>query len=1161
MNRWTEAQFDAINSRRGTILVSAAAGSGKTSVLVQRLIERLTDETQPCPADKVLVVTYTKAAAGEMKERVDKALMKLILDDPTNKNLQMQQMLIPQMNISTVHSFCSKLCKEYFFLLDISQDFKIVSDRQQDDMMYDAVKIVSDNFMRNENYKLFSLLSGERNDLKLHKTIISLYNYSRSHLDPENWLEKNLKMYERDIDFQEREWSKVILDEVYKGIVQCIELTKKNIERISFDDDYLNGYGNSLNFDLETLENFEREFHLNSWDEKVDLLAQVTLPTIGRISAKADQSMKPLVMKNRDRVKAIIKEVKSLMCESEKGCTEDMENAYVFVKDLCFAVSEFAKVYSAFKKDKNFLDYSDLEHFTLNLLLDKNDGKITPSEIAVSLSDNFNEIMVDEYQDSNEVQDWIFTAISKQDSNRFMVGDLKQCIYSFRQAMPQIFTGYKDLFSVYDREIDNYPAVVNLDQNFRSRQNVIDSVNFIFETLMSREVGGVDYVDSERLKQGAIYPEGKNCDTELDFLPETDEHNDVNEARHIAKKIHDIINSDFTVSENGESRKATFKDFCILQRSVSSHAHAYAKILEEYGIPTRAQSQGNFFDSVEIKQVVSFLQVVDNPNQDIPLLSVLMGAVYGFSPSLLSKLRRENKEISLYSAVSRDESGVFTSFLNDLNELRLISACTPSDLFLDILYEKTSYPDLVSAMKNGETRLSNLKMLRQYAGEYESSGYIGVAGFVRYIEKMKSNGFDVEASSQIQDDANLVEIMSIHKSKGLEFPVCFVAGCGRDKQTEKNDVVLNSKLGIGLKLKSEITGVTYSNFMREAVKLKNRKDEIGEELRILYVAATRAREKLIFVSTLSNLEKTTTDLVPLIGMENGINPYSVGSIKSFSKWLLLCALKHPDGSELRRMVGFSDEFTNHSNYSPWKINTVAEYGEIDFESSEEENSDFDENLYTDLKEKLSFEYPNAHLNKLCAKVTASAVSLVSSTHKKMFPRPAFMSKTGLNSTERGNAMHNYMQYCDFERAVKNPEKELSRLLENGFISKEHARVVDFSMIKAFFNSDLGRRMIINDTLEKEFRFSARIPATMVDSEHKGNSELILQGAVDCVFVENDELFVVDYKTDVVDEPQELIERHEVQLKLYIKALQKIKNMRVGGCFLYSFHMGKEVEIK
>lgn len=1168
MRTWTEKQTDAINAREGTVIVSAAAGSGKTSVLVERLIQRLTDEKKPSSADRILVVTYTNAAAKEMKERVESVVADLVEKDPMNKNLQKQQMLIPSMNISTVHSFCSKLLKEHFQKVNIPYDYKIISDKQREEMINQAVrKVVSDSF-ENGDYSLANNFSNEKNDRNLFETIVKLYDFANAHLFPEDWLDQTCEKYRSDVQIEKSEWGKDLIFYARKSLEMLVKLSKYNLNIISGDETLVKAYATAIEGDVKQFEDLLEVFKNGTWDNICQKIASLKIQTLKPV--KGEDELKEQSKTIRAKVKKDFESLKNLFENNEEECREILEKMEVLVKSLAELTKEFTKEFTKLKRNKKFVDYGDLEHLTIELLLEKDENSnIIPSKIAIEISQGFDEIMIDEYQDTNQVQDWIFRSISKADNNKFMVGDLKQCIYSFRQAMPEIFIGYKESFKRYDRDKNEYPATIVLDQNFRSRKNVIDSVNFIFSSLMSKNAGGVDYVGDEALSQGAVYEDGENYETELVLLQQEKKIEakipmQILEARHIAKSIKTIIESGLLVG-NGENRRAvTYKDFAILLRTANKFSQTYASVLEENGVPAKAQVERPFFEASEVVQVLAFLQVIDNPNQDVALLSVLMGPVYGFSASSLAKFRKANKKESVYISLIKDETGVFDDFLQDIEDYRLLATHLPSQVFIDTLFQKTGYLDLVSAMQSGKARLANLRLLRQYASDYENSGYRGINAFVSFLDKLVKNKSNMEGASLSADFSDAVQIMSIHKSKGLEFPVCFVAGCGRKIRIDNSDLVLNSELGIGISLKDEITKAKYSNFIRDAIKMKNKMDEISEELRVLYVATTRAREKLIFVATLNDIEAKLSQYAALMNSEKNIDENSVKSVRSIADWLIMCALKHPNGNLLRNMAKIDDSIVNYENFTAW--NMSVNIGLKHLEKSTVDNSDIDEDveidseLFEKIKEKLNFKYANEKINQIPAKVTASAIAHKQAGKDIILKRPAFLSESGLTPAERGTAVHNFLQFCDMKRALTQPEKEVQRLVEEGFITKEQGEVVNFEKVKNFLNSNIGQRIVNSEEFYRERRFSSKISASLVNEDFPSETKIILQGAVDCAFFENEKLYIVDFKTDRVNDPQELVDLYGIQLKLYATALEQVNNCKIGGSYLYSFHLNKAIEV-
>ncbi len=1155
MRKWTKAQTDAINSREGTVIVSAAAGSGKTSVLVERLIQRICD-TEKGSAEKLLVVTFTNAAAKEMKERVEMAIADKIKAEPSNKHLKKQQMLVSSMNVSTVHSFCSRLCREYFYMLDIAPDYNIIPEKQRTEMLTDAFNELMGRHLSENDTLLADLFSSDKDDTRLFETLVSFYEFSNTHLYPQKWMTNLLNNYDDSINIEETIWGRQIVNLSREIMKFCIKLCEDNLQSMQEDEEIFTKYQPMVVSDKLAIESALDSLNTEVWEQAREKILSIKFITLATVKGRKGDALLEKSKAIRDNVKAQIGKVKDMFEDDTEFCQKTLRETKKIANKLSQMTLEFGEIFWKLKKEKKFLDYSDLEHMTIKLLLSEKDGIIVPSEIARNLSERFDEVMIDEYQDTNEVQDEIFRALSKDDGNKFMVGDLKQCIYSFRQAKPDIFINYKESFERFNSENPIYPATIVLDQNFRSRDNVINTVNFIFETLMSKKSGGVDYIGDEALRLGASYEDGGNYDTRLDFLEKKPElATEITEARHIANMIKEIIASGLLVGS--ERRKVNFGDFAILLRSANSVSPTYEKELEALGVPAKAQMARPFFEASEILQFISLLQVIDNPNQDVPLLSVLLGPIYGYEASELAVLRKEDKQNSLYVSITQDESGKFETFLNDMERFRLLSSHMPSHVFIDNIFQQTSYLEIVSAMQGGEARVSNLRLLRNYASDYENSGYKGLSSFVRFMDRLMKTKSNLEGASLNADNANVVKIMSIHKSKGLEFPVCIVAGCGRKKKNETNDLVISSELGIACRIKDEF--VKYNNFIRESIIRDNRMKDMSEELRILYVAATRAREKLIFVSTLDNCEKTATNVSSLLDNSKTVSSHGVKNVTTVAEWLLMCSLKHPNGNILRSSIGIADDIVNFDNFSKWDINIVRSESENLKETEIEDiiKAEPDLNLYSELKEKLDFFYER---KSIPVKVTASAVVKRKSEKSISLNRPAFLSFKGLTPAERGIAVHSFIQFCNLEKAMKSVSAERDRLVKEGFITNEQGQALNFKRITNFLYSDIGKSLINAEQKWRELRFSAKIPASYIDDEYQSDTKVILQGAVDCAFIENDRLYIIDFKTDRVEDEQDLVKEYAVQLNLYAKALQEVKKTEIGGCFLYSFYLNRAIRV-
>ena len=778
--------------------------------------------------------------------------------------------------------------------------------------------------------------------------------------------------------------------------------------------------------------------------------------------------------------------------------------------------------------------------------------------------------MVDEYQDTNEIQDLIFRAVSRGEQNLFLVGDVKQSIYRFRQAMPQIFLRRRAEFPPYDRKKDTYPACVVLDRNFRSRPGVTDAVNFVFRQLMSRQTGELDYTREEELIPAADYPPSDGPDAELDVLDlsdEPEEDRDVirAESRRIADLIYGIMDGKPRITEKGKMRPAVFRDFCVLLRSANRPAHDYVRELTALGIPAWAETTGGFFETYEIGVALSLLNVIDNPSQDIPLLSVMMSPIYGFTADEMAKIRLHARKGGLYPAVVKAAEGggkKAQAFLEQIESFRTLSSVMPSDRLIRTAFEKTGFFDAVQAMQNGELRLANLRLLLSYAKRYESNGYHGLGGFLRFLDRMRRSKSDLSAATSLTESANVVRIMSIHRSKGLEFPVCIVAGCAHRFNRREQFVLLHPELGLGARLKGP-SGVRYNTLPYTAVSLERKRDDMSEELRVLYVAMTRAKEKLILISTLEDPQKTLAGLAMKLTRGDRLQPYVVSSAGSLSDWLLLCVLRHPDGQSFRRLAGVSDDVVVPAR-EPWKICLIQPNPPADEEARAEPIPAAvpDRSEEAELAVNLQYKYPYAALRGVCAKAAVSELAEHTfSARYAAVSRPAFLYQRGLTPAERGTALHTYMQFVDYETAAVYPEQELERLVREKYLTSEEAQTIDLECVRAFFASPLRQRISASPSYEREVRFTTEIAAGRLKPELQpplSEEPVVLQGAVDLAFEEAGGLVIVDFKTDRVKDPAVLWEHYRGQLSLYREELARCTGKRIQECVLYSFYLNREV---
>lgn len=1162
--RWTDAQLDAIRARRGTVLVSAAAGSGKTAVLVERVIERLTDENNPTDADRLLVVTFTKAAAAEMRERIERRLFELIRENPQNTRLRRQQLLLQQAPICTVDSFCSSIVREFFYLAGVSPDFSVVSDKQQEELMTEAVtQVLTEMYAEPDFQALSDCMSGDKNDARLIGAIVKLYNYTRSHPFPEKWLRDMTRRLDDTVPTGETVWGQTALRHAAEVLDFALRLSRDEYDLAAESVDLLKAYGSGISADIALLNTLSDLVEAGEWDGVSAAFRALAFGKIG--TYRGADPLKDRIKEMRETVKKEVGKLQKLFVSDDAACRAEIRAIRPLAETLARAVLRFEALYGEKKREKNLVDFSDLEHLALDLFLKETPEGFERTETALAVAARFDEIMTDEYQDTNDAQDYLFRAISKDSTNRFMVGDVKQSIYSFRQAMPDIFIAYKDAFPRYDRAADQYPATIVLDRNFRSRATVTESVNFVFTQLMSRASGGIDYTGDEKLAAGASYAEKDGCETCVEFLDDIDGAGaEVLEPQRIAQKIREMMQSGFTVTENGAERPVTYKDFCVLLRSSNKYAPVYAENLRAAGIPAWAAVTGGFFAASEVATILSFLSVIDNPNQDIPLLAVLMSPVYGFTADDMAHLRAERGKESLYVSLLRAEDPRCVRVRDEIARYRVLASTIPSDAFITMLCTETGYENIVRAMPGGESRLANIRLLEKYAAEYEAYGYNGISGFVRFIDRLKKNRSDMESANVVSENADVVRIMSIHKSKGLEFPVCIVAGCGRRFVPEYDDMRLHPTLGLGIRLTDPETGARRTTLPREAIAIASADSAAAEELRIFYVAMTRAKEKLILLSTVKNFDTTLQKLSAQITQDERIPPYTVNSASSISEWLMLCALRHPDGGALRRRIGADDDCILRAHYTPWKIDTVyTAPSENAVEDTAVEPAPVDPALKARIERDLHFVYPYAAQTAMPTKVSASGLAAVQAERagETTLSRPAFLGAKGMTPAERGTALHDFMQFADFTAAAVSPETELRRLVDEKYLTPEQANAVELRRVRAFFSGALGRRVLKADKVYKEQRFIASVPAGLVDkalAPRDAALPVILQGAVDCMFEENGVLFIIDFKTDRCYDKNELWARYGTQLKLYGEAMARVFQKPVADCMLYSFWLNQPV---
>ena len=1180
--KWTPEQENAINSTDGSILVSAAAGSGKTSVLVERVIKQITDLDNPMDIDKFLIVTFTKAAAQEMRSRISARLSEMISKNPQNSHLYNQQIMLKCASLGTIHSFCASIIRENFYKLGISPKFRIAEEGEISIIKNQAMEKTLNDFYEFQNPDFIytaNLFGNEKNDNSLSLIIEQIYDFTRSLPFPEKWMNNVCKMYENITSVKDSPWGKIAVNFAKKSFTEVQKILSQIKTISSKNENIQKSYGEAIEKDLSEANSIMESLNIESWDKISEKITQFSFSKFKPLRCKNCDFEKNVISEKRKYAKNLIENSKKYFTFSELGTINSLKKFKVVTKTLFEVTNYFCEEISYLKTIKNIADYSDLEHWTIKLLSkDTDSGEINPSDIAFEISNRYAEIMVDEYQDINEIQNTIFKLINNN-NKMFCVGDVKQSIYKFRHSKPQIFLGKKSDYRLYSKEENNYPAKIILGENFRSNPKIIDSINFIFESIMSEEAGEIQYNDEEKLVPGGIYKEetqNDECDINFSIIDtsQSQENSDILEADFIAEKITEMIHQKYKVIENGTERPITYSDFCILMRSSNAHAHIYASRLLEQGIPAWSETKEKFLDTSEISNIISILQTINNPVQDIPLISAIMSPIFGFNVDELSEIRESDRNNLFYFAVKKSsENGMkkCTDFLEKINYWRKISCTVPCGELIEFIYQDTDYPALCLAKAKGEVKKANLELLVQYAEKFENQYHKGLSGFLDYIENIRQKKSDLEPASISSEYENTVKIMSIHKSKGLEFPVCIVAGCGKKFNFDKNKVIINSDFGPAMKLKNDEGTLQFDNLMRKAVFSQNQNEDISEEMRIFYVALTRAKQKLFLVASIKEPTKIIEKSLILTQDTDNISAFEVRNSSSFASWIILCICQSTLRNKLCNIMNLNEYISEkNSKHLNWDINLISPEPECPEtldnyeECTETQNSveNFDAAWRQIINDRFDFVYPYKEFINLPLKISASMMNQSGDWEQYTAnSKPSFVSEKNFTPAQKGTALHKFMCFANFKRATLNGVKsEINYLLSEEFLTVKESESLNVTQIQKFINSPLAKRILQSKKVLREQRFSVKIPPELLNkhaiSEKISDTFVVMQGALDCAFQENGKYVIVDYKTDKTENIKDLYEKYSTQLNLYKYALEKISGINVKELIIYSFYLNE-----
>ncbi len=1222
---FTSEQQKVIELRDRNILVSAAAGSGKTAVLVERIVRMITDDERPVDIDRLLVVTFTNAAAAEMRERISLEISRRLEEDPRNIHLQKQSSLLHNAQITTIDSFCLFIIRNNFNDIGLDPGFRVSDEGELKLLKQDVMaELLEEQYQekREEFTDCVEYFTGGSNDRLLEEYISKLYEFSMSYPWPEEWLDKCARDYKITSvsEMEQTDWCRYLvayLREIAFWCVKDMETAIHICERP--DGPYM--YGQMLEKEKEMLEQLLKPESFQGFYEAFDRIS------FGRLSSKKDDTVSPQC---REKVQQIRKDIKKQMEDlkasyllfSPEQALLRMQKASDSVEELLRLTICYKERLDEKKRQNNIIDFHDMEHFALNILLSKDEeGNIIPTAAAREYRQYFHEILIDEYQDSNLVQELLLKSISGEEEgnyNRFMVGDVKQSIYKFRLARPELFM---EKYNCYSKN-DSKSQRIDLHRNFRSRHQVLDSVNELFYRIMGSSLGGVEYDREAALYPGAAYQEENVCEEEncenniWESMPgkessvydteyivigkdgDSSYNARQQEAAVIAGRIRQLHRTlKVTDKADGNLRPVRYSDMVILLRTTSGWADEFKGVFEKEGIPAYVASHTGYFQAVEIKVLMQFLHVIDNPLQDIPLYGTLKSFFGGFKDEEIACIRAQDRKTSLYELLTGYEGSLKEKvqvFLKQLAIYRQKTAYTPIHKLIQEILQDTGYLDYVTARPAGEQRRANVEMLLTRAAAFENTSYYGLFHFLRYVEQLEKYEVDYGEADVLDENADVVRIMSIHKSKGLEFPVCFVAGLSKkfNMQDVSGRLIADVDMGVGADYIDSFLRIQSHTLKKKAVALKMKIDALGEEMRILYVAMTRAREKLILTAMTADIEKFKERLEQKKEFEK--QEKEVGEKVSFS--VLTSAGCYLDFIfpclERVRLVEPKEIVLTDIRDAALEIGRKQKLflaAQQTDEMTEEDNE-----IMTQLSEKFERTYPYEYLSGLFVKTTVSelkkkgmhnlpdqsiesenAFTRVLFEEQEVVPYiPSFIeSREEMSGTDRGSAYHKVMELLDFEILKKRMDEggdasviaELNRQLEDfvkeELLSSKWRESISDAKIVTFLKSSLAGRMAMaqrDGKLKREQPFVLGLSADSLGEQFPDNEQILIQGIIDVFFEEKGQIVLADYKTDVVKASDELVKRYQIQLDYYAEALGRLTGKKVVQKIIYSFALGREI---
>lgn len=1249
--QWTWEQRAAIEADRANLLVSAAAGAGKTAVLVERVISRIMHPDKPLSLDNILVVTFTEAAAAEMRQRIGAALVDAVTKNPENEYIRRQMMLLNRSHISTIHSFCLWVLRTYFYRINLDPGFRIMDPSETELLQLEVMDRVLEEVFTAERgdgpvTELADSLGG-RGDANLVDIVLKVWRFTRSLPWPDAWLEETVKMYctRPEGTFESLPWYRYV-QEVISLHLHEAGLYIKDAQKIASGPSGPAPYLENLERESYQIDRLLEDLDTLDWKELNRRLRDIEFEQLKPVRGKGcDSVLKDRTAKLRNHAKDIIKSLREIFCRDGEDIEMELERAGELVSALVGLVRRFEEVYRDAKQRCALADFSDLEHLCLQVLLDENasPGEVKPSIVALELQQRFAEVLVDEYQDINSIQDAILTLISRKATpNLFMVGDVKQSIYRFRLANPELFL---EKYHLYPEVEGGDCRRINLSANFRSRAGVVHGINYIFSQIFSRLVGELEYDEEAALVARAAYPpnpdavtvplefyllEGeRDCEDELvehdgetppgegletestDAVEGMEELTAIEkEALLVARRIRQLVSGTAhkpgpecqVWDPEGEAyRDITYRDIVVLLRVTKNSAAVFLDTLRQQGIPAYAELGSGYFNALEVETVLSLLRIIDNPNQDIPLAAVLRSPIVGLSAGEMARIHLAAPMKDFFTALkllaAETTSGDslcerLRAFLDDLDRWRTMARRQPLGDVIWQIYRETGYLEFVGGLPGGMQRQANLRALLDRARQFENFARHGLFRFLRFIDRLRQTEGDLGAARALGENENLVRIMSIHKAKGLEFPVVFVAGLGKqfNFQDLSGDILLHGKMGLGCMCLELNTGVKYPTLPYLAMTHRLRLELLSEEMRVLYVAMTRAREKLILVGTARNLHRraekwcfglqSEEKQLPAVFMTRAITPLD---------WICPALVRHPDMDALREMAAMPGGTIIESAAS-WRLQLITgslaaalpsfmETGEREIVSDTvmlSRNHSYD--YRQEVNNRLSWIYPRRQLPLLPVKLTVTDLKRRFDVfHEGEIPlrpgtgsftrRPVFLhEKEGLTAAERGTATHFVLQHVNLRQEVSEEKltELLERLVEREVLTPEQAAAVDLRGVKNFFDSPLGLRLLARpEKVKRELPFSLAVPVKelypQLTQEIDNNEITLVQGIIDCLVEEEKGYLLLDFKTGRV--PADPLSTYREQIDFYSRAVENIFNQPVTEAYLYFIDQGESHRVK